>query len=86
MARTHPWVAAVEGGVDVHSPSSRPVRATPPSPAFALDAGEECRPLLGLLSDGDLPQVAVRKMEGYTMAESLSSAVQNAMSVTSVGS
>jgi DNA-directed RNA polymerase specialized sigma24 family protein len=40
-----------------------------PSPEFALHAAEECRRLLGLLGDPDLEQVAVRKMEGYTVDE-----------------
>jgi DNA-directed RNA polymerase specialized sigma24 family protein len=33
------------------------------------EAAEECRRLLDALSDGDLRQVAVRKLEGYTVEE-----------------
>jgi DNA-directed RNA polymerase specialized sigma24 family protein len=40
-----------------------------PSPEFACHAAEECRRLLGLLDDPALQQVAVRKMEGYTVEE-----------------
>jgi DNA-directed RNA polymerase specialized sigma24 family protein len=40
-----------------------------PSPEFAALAAEECRRLLDVLGDGDLQQVAVRKLEGYTVAE-----------------
>src|SRR5262249_45838835 len=40
-----------------------------PSPEFACHAAEECRRLLGLLGNADLQQVAVRKMEGYSVAE-----------------
>jgi DNA-directed RNA polymerase specialized sigma24 family protein len=40
-----------------------------PSPEFACHAAEECRRLLGLLNNADLQQVAVRKMEGYSVEE-----------------
>jgi DNA-directed RNA polymerase specialized sigma24 family protein len=40
-----------------------------PSPDFAAQVAEECRRLLGLLGDAELQQVAVRKMEGYTVDE-----------------
>jgi DNA-directed RNA polymerase specialized sigma24 family protein len=40
-----------------------------PSPAFAAQVADECRRLLGLLSDAALEQVAVAKMEGYSNAE-----------------
>jgi DNA-directed RNA polymerase specialized sigma24 family protein len=40
-----------------------------PSPAFAAQLAEECQRLLSLLGDPELQQLAVRKMEGYTVAE-----------------
>jgi DNA-directed RNA polymerase specialized sigma24 family protein len=40
-----------------------------PTPAFAAQAAEEYRRLLGLLGDADLQRVAVLKMEGYTVEE-----------------
>jgi DNA-directed RNA polymerase specialized sigma24 family protein len=40
-----------------------------PTPAFAAEAAEECRRLLGLLTDPELRSVAVWKLEGYTNAE-----------------
>jgi DNA-directed RNA polymerase specialized sigma24 family protein len=45
------------------------VRSPEPSPEFAALAAEEFRRLLGVLGDDDLRQVAVRKMEGYTVEE-----------------
>jgi DNA-directed RNA polymerase specialized sigma24 family protein len=54
------------------SPEDAPldqVQSPEPSPAFAALAAEEFRRLLGVLGDDDLRQVAVRKMEGYTVAE-----------------
>ena len=45
------------------------LRSQEPSPEFALLAAEEWRRLLDLLGDADLQQVAVRKMEGYTVEE-----------------
>jgi DNA-directed RNA polymerase specialized sigma24 family protein len=40
-----------------------------PSPEFAAQVADECRRLLGLLTDTDLERVAVAKMEGYSNAE-----------------
>jgi DNA-directed RNA polymerase specialized sigma24 family protein len=40
-----------------------------PPPGFVAEVTEECRRLLGLLGDGQLRQVAIWKMEGYTNAE-----------------
>jgi DNA-directed RNA polymerase specialized sigma24 family protein len=40
-----------------------------PTPAFAAQVGEEFRRLLDKLSDGELRQIAIWKMEGYTNAE-----------------
>jgi DNA-directed RNA polymerase specialized sigma24 family protein len=51
-----------------HSPLAQ-VRGQEPSPGFAAQVAEECRRLLGLLGDAELQQVAVRKMEGYTVDE-----------------
>jgi DNA-directed RNA polymerase specialized sigma24 family protein len=40
-----------------------------PSPEFALQAAEECRRLLDALGDDLLRQAALRKLEGYSVAE-----------------
>jgi DNA-directed RNA polymerase specialized sigma24 family protein len=40
-----------------------------PSPEFAAQAAEECRRLLDALGDDDLRQVALRKLEGYSVEE-----------------
>ncbi len=40
-----------------------------PTPEFAAQMAEECQQLLGRLGDGDLPRVAVWKMEGYSNEE-----------------
>ncbi len=40
-----------------------------PSPELAAEVAEECARLLGLLGDGQLRQVAIWKMEGYTNEE-----------------
>jgi DNA-directed RNA polymerase specialized sigma24 family protein len=45
------------------------LRSREPSPEFAFRAAEEWRQLLGLLGDAGLQQVAVWKMEGYTVEE-----------------
>jgi DNA-directed RNA polymerase specialized sigma24 family protein len=44
-------------------------RSPEPSPEFALQTADECRRLLDALGDDDLRQVAVRKMEGYSVEE-----------------
>jgi RNA polymerase sigma factor (sigma-70 family) len=45
------------------------VLSSAPTPAFAAQAAEECRRLLGLLKDPQLRQVAELKMEGRTNQE-----------------
>jgi DNA-directed RNA polymerase specialized sigma24 family protein len=40
-----------------------------PSPEFALQAAEECQRLLDALNDADLRQVALLKLEGYSLEE-----------------
>jgi DNA-directed RNA polymerase specialized sigma24 family protein len=45
------------------------VLGSEPSPEFAAEVADECRHLLGLLSDPKLRSVALWKMEGYTNAE-----------------
>jgi DNA-directed RNA polymerase specialized sigma24 family protein len=40
-----------------------------PTPEFAAQMAEECQRLLGQLSAGDLREVAVMKMEGYSNEE-----------------
>lgn len=40
-----------------------------PSPEFAAEVADECRRLLAVLTDEQLRQLAVWKMEGYTNAE-----------------
>src|SRR5262249_61306295 len=40
-----------------------------PDPGFAAQVAEECGRLLGLLGEGELRQVAMWKMEGFTNAE-----------------
>jgi DNA-directed RNA polymerase specialized sigma24 family protein len=45
------------------------VQSREPSPEFALEAAEECRRLLETLDGADLRQVALRKLEGYSVEE-----------------
>jgi DNA-directed RNA polymerase specialized sigma24 family protein len=45
------------------------VMSREPSPEFAVQTAEECRRLLGALSDDHLRQVALRKLEGYSVEE-----------------
>jgi DNA-directed RNA polymerase specialized sigma24 family protein len=40
-----------------------------PTPSFAAGVAEECRRLLDRLGSGELQEVALLKMEGYTNAE-----------------
>ncbi|MBA4189824.1 MAG: RNA polymerase subunit sigma-70 [Planctomycetaceae bacterium] len=40
-----------------------------PSPEFAAEVAEECSRLLAMLGDGQLRQLAIWKMEGFTNAE-----------------
>ena len=55
------------GGAEAGAEPLERVPSPEPSPELALHAAEECRRLLAALGDGDLRQVAVRKMEGYTV-------------------
>lgn len=43
--------------------------AEEPTPEFTAQVADECRRLLGLLNDAELRVVALRKMEGFTVAE-----------------
>jgi DNA-directed RNA polymerase specialized sigma24 family protein len=45
------------------------VVGTEPTPEFAAQMAEECQRLLGQLSEGDLRDIAVWKMEGYSNEE-----------------
>ena len=45
------------------------VAAAGPPPELVAEVTEECARLLGLLGDGELRQVAIWKMEGYTNEE-----------------
>jgi len=45
------------------------VSAPEPTPAFAAQVADECRRLLAILVDGDLRQMAIWKMEGFTNEE-----------------
>ncbi|MCI0460437.1 MAG: ECF-type sigma factor [Gemmataceae bacterium] len=53
---------------DGDSPLARLLGAEP-SPDFAAQVAEQCQRLLHALGDGELRQVALRKLEGYTIAE-----------------
>lgn len=67
------------GGKAVFAPSGSASDSTPsvlaevaaagPPPELAAEVAEECSRLLGLLGDGQLRQVAIWKMEGYTNEE-----------------
>jgi DNA-directed RNA polymerase specialized sigma24 family protein len=52
----------------VESPVAQAV-GREPTPAFAAQVAEECERLLAKLPDGELRQIAIWKMEGYTNAE-----------------
>lgn len=45
------------------------VAGSEPSPEFAAQVAEECQRLLSSLNDGQLRQIAIWKMEGFTNAE-----------------
>jgi DNA-directed RNA polymerase specialized sigma24 family protein len=57
-----------EGGPSEDAPLAR-VLSHEPSPEFAFQATEECRRLLDALGDADMRQVALRKLEGYSVEE-----------------
>ena len=40
-----------------------------PTPEFAAEVADECRRLLGLLNDGSMEQIALWRMEGYSVDE-----------------
>jgi DNA-directed RNA polymerase specialized sigma24 family protein len=50
-------------------PGLEQVVGSEPTPEFAAQMAEECQRLLGQLSAGDLREVAVMKMEGYSNEE-----------------
>jgi DNA-directed RNA polymerase specialized sigma24 family protein len=50
-------------------PGLEQVVGSEPTPEFAAQMAEECQRLLGQLSAGDLREVAVMKMEGYSTEE-----------------
>jgi DNA-directed RNA polymerase specialized sigma24 family protein len=50
-------------------PGLEQVVGSEPTPEFAAQMAEECQRLLGALSAGDLREVAVWKMEGYSNEE-----------------
>jgi DNA-directed RNA polymerase specialized sigma24 family protein len=43
--------------------------ALEPTPEFTAQVAEECQRLLGLLNDAELRRLALRKMEGFSVAE-----------------
>jgi DNA-directed RNA polymerase specialized sigma24 family protein len=59
------------GGADASGdePALAQIVGPEPTPAFAALVAEECQRLLGLLDDGRLRELALRKMEGYTNEE-----------------
>lgn len=61
-------VSAVDG--DGSAPNLMSGVAGPePSPAFAAQVAEVCQRLLSILTDGNLRELAIWKMEGFTNAE-----------------
>jgi DNA-directed RNA polymerase specialized sigma24 family protein len=63
-----------EGAVPAEdtNPGSSPLaraKSAEPTPALAAQVAEECRRLLALLGDEELQDVALRKMEGYSVEE-----------------
>jgi len=57
------------GGAD-SAPDVLAAKASPePSPEFVAEVTEECAKLLEMLGDGQLREIAVWKMEGYTNEE-----------------
>ena len=61
--------ALEQGNSSQQSPGIGQLVRQEPSPAFAVQVAEEYRRLLNLLGDAQLQQVAVQKMEGYTVEE-----------------
>lgn len=70
---------AKRGGVATFAPPGSATESTPdplaavpavePSPELAAEVAEACSRLLGRLGDGQLREVAIWKMEGFTNAE-----------------
>ncbi len=56
-------------GGDDEEPGLEQVVGSEPTPEFAAQMAEECQRLLGQLSQGDLREVAILKMEGYSNEE-----------------
>jgi hypothetical protein len=64
------WATVRAGGGDDSAPDAlAAVAAAGPPPELVAEVTEECSRLLGLLGDGELRQVAIWKMEGYTNGE-----------------
>ena len=62
--------ASATGGATDSAPDVLAARASEePSPEFVAEVTEECARLLDLLGDGQLRQVALWKMEGFTNEE-----------------
>ena len=61
--------ALARGSESTEEAPRHEVRSPEPSPEFAALAAEEFRRLLDMLGDDDLRRVAVRRMEGYSVAE-----------------
>jgi DNA-directed RNA polymerase specialized sigma24 family protein len=59
---------AAPGGAE-EEPGLEQVVGTEPTPEFAAQMAEECERLLGALTQGDLREIAVWKMEGYSNEE-----------------
>ena len=49
--------------------SKTAARSVEPTPVFAAQVAEECRRLLSILNDGELRELAIWKMEGFTNEE-----------------
>src|SRR5207237_4520349 len=52
-------------GLDMDSPGIEQVVGSEPTPEFAVQVAEQCRPLLDLLGDTDLREVASWETEGH---------------------
>jgi DNA-directed RNA polymerase specialized sigma24 family protein len=61
--------AALAGGDSSAEPGLAGVAGQEPTPEFTAQVAEECRRLFGLLDDAELQRLALRKMEGYSVAE-----------------
>lgn len=61
--------ALTVAGSSTHSSPFVHMVGSQPSPDFAAQMAEQCQRLLHALGDGELQQVALRKLEGYTLEE-----------------